>query len=232
MVTVACIRHDKLFTSHMLTYKKPDLQFERTLWQNGIVHIAGLDEAGRGAWAGPVTAGAVIFPASESLLEQLHGVRDSKQMTPRQREEWVELIRSAALSWGVGSASCGEIDALGILPATHLAMRRALEALILSPQHLLVDALRLPGVNLAQSAIIHGDARSLTIAAASVLAKTSRDGLMVKLDHECPGYGFARHKGYGTRAHQEALLQIGVSAHHRRRFAPIRVLLSNIEGTT
>ncbi len=199
----------------------PDVRHEMRLWQQGLVRLAGLDEAGRGAWAGPVAAGAVILPPDEKLVETLSGVRDSKQMTPRQRQLWAERIRACAAGWGVGMASAAEIDALGILPATRLAMQRALEQLALPPEHLLVDALRLPAIALPQTALIKGDARSLSIAAASVLAKTSRDALMVALAGEHPLYGFAQHKGYGTAAHQAALERFGPCLIHRRSFAPI-----------
>lgn len=200
----------------------PDLHFELSLWQAGQTAVAGLDEAGRGAWAGPVCAGAVILPPDPAVLNRLNGVRDSKQMTPRQRAAWAEQIQAAALTWGVGFASNEEIDAQGILPATRLAMQRALQALSLPPQHLLIDALRLPDDARPQTALIKGDARSLSIAAASVLAKTSRDALMTGLEEQFPGYGFARHKGYGTSQHREALVALGPCALHRFSFAPLR----------
>ncbi len=200
----------------------PGLQFEAELWRLGVLRVAGLDEAGRGAWAGPVSAGAVILPADERVLARLEGVRDSKQMTPKARAEWARMIPEVALAWGVGLASQQEIDSLGIVPATRLAMLRALEACAARPQHLLIDALRLPGLDTPQTALIKGDARCMSIAAASVLAKTARDGLMVELDGEYPGYGFARHKGYGTSQHQEALRQLGACVLHRQSFAPLR----------
>lgn len=205
----------------------PDLSFETGLWQRGNRLVAGLDEAGRGAWAGPVTAAAVILPPDcADLPRRLSGVRDSKQMTPRQRETWAEEVRCAALAWGVGWAGHEEIDALGILPATRLAMQRALQALRLAPQHLLLDALLLPGEALPQTALIKGDARSLSIAAASVLAKTARDARMVELAASYPGYGFACHKGYGTKIHQQALAALGVCPLHRKTYAPVRALLA------
>ncbi len=200
----------------------PDLRFESPLWKSGLVRVAGLDEAGRGAWAGPVSAGAVILPPVEEIAGQLHHVRDSKQMTPAERAVWAEIIKERALAWGVGFASNLEIDALGIVPATRLAMQRALECLEAPAGHLLIDALRLPEIPLPQTVLIKGDARSLSIAAASVLAKTTRDALMTKLDEQFPAYGFARHKGYGTASHQEALNQVGPCEIHRYSFAPIR----------
>ncbi len=203
----------------------PDLSFEQALWSAGVMVVAGLDEAGRGAWAGPVCAGVVALPPGDcAITARLSGVRDSKQMTPRQRACWAQEIRAAALGWGVGFSGPGEIDALGILPATRLAMHRALAQLIAAPQHLLLDALRLPGVHLPQTALIKGDARSLSIAAASVLAKTARDAHMAALEAHYPGYGFAAHKGYGTAAHLAALLRLGPTPIHRRSFAPVRAL--------
>ena len=188
----------------------PDLNQELALWQAGLYRVAGVDEAGRGAWAGPVAAGAVILTAGDpDLLQKLRGVRDSKQMTARQRALWAGEIKERALCWGVGLASCTEIDALGILPATRLAMQRALEACAQAPDHLLVDAVRLPAIKLPQTALIKGDARCLSIAAASVLAKTARDAILVEMETEYPGYGFAAHKGYGTRQHQESLAALG-----------------------
>jgi ribonuclease HII len=203
----------------------PDTSFEQALWAAGVEQVAGVDEAGRGAWAGPVSAGAVILPPHFELMDNLAGVRDSKQMTPRQRAQWVVKICAAALAWGVGMATAEEIDALGIVPATRLAMQRALAQLQPPAQHLLVDALRLPQNNLPQQALIKGDARVLSIAAASVLAKTARDALMVELAQQYPGYGLERHKGYGTAAHQAALLELGPSPIHRKTFAPVRKLL-------
>jgi len=207
----------------------PTLQYEAALWQAGFYRVAGLDEAGRGAWAGAVAAAAVILPAEECISEKLSGVRDSKQMSATQREHWEGEIKAQAAAWGVGFANQEEIDALGILPATRLAMQRALEALGCQPAHLLIDALRLPAIALPQTALIKGDRRSLSIAAASVLAKTARDRLMIGLDSDYPGYGFARHKGYGTRAHQAALDELGVCPEHRQTFAPVRAQLVGSE---
>lgn len=202
--------------------ESPDFSFEQCLWRSGFSWVAGIDEAGRGALAGPVAAAAVIFPADPSLLFALYGVRDSKQMTSAQRQFWVNPIRSKAVAWGVGTASAQEIDGLGILPATRLAAQRAVEALSLQPEHLLLDYLFLSECSLPQTALIKGDCRSLTIAAASVLAKTARDALMDALDLEVPGYGFASHKGYGTEAHRQALSRLGASPAHRRTFTLLR----------
>ncbi len=203
---------------------QPTLDFELELWRADILRVAGIDEAGRGAWAGPVASGAVILPPDPAILARLAGVRNSKQMTPLQRAYWAEEIRAAALAWGVGFAPHDEVDALGVLAATRLSMLRALANLILPPEFLLIDAVRLP-VGIPQSAIIKGDARSLSIAAASVLAKTARDAFMVEQDQHYPGYDFSRHKGYGTRLHQLALLTQGPCAIHRRSFTPVRNLI-------
>jgi ribonuclease HII len=206
----------------------PDLRFESALWASGFTRVAGIDEAGRGAWAGPVAAGAVILPACADIAAQLSGVRDSKQMIPAERAFWAEVIKERALAWGVGFASNQEIDRLGIVPATRLAMTRALANLGMQDmpgipvEHLLIDALHLPEIGLPQTALIKGDARSLSIAAASVLAKTARDALMVRMDAVYPAYGFARHKGYGTASHQAALREVGPCEIHRFSFEPIK----------
>ena len=197
----------------------PGLRFERPLWQAGLKYIGGIDEAGRGAWAGPVSAAVVVLPIKPSLARTLAGVRDSKQMTPLARESWAPRIRAVAAGWGVGFASNAEIDALGIVPATRLAATRALAALAFSPGHLLLDYLFLPDCAIPQTALIKGDQRSLSIAAASVLAKTARDALMRELDSNYPGYGFARHKGYGTPQHRAALARLGSCAIHRHTFS-------------
>ncbi len=202
--------------------KSPDLRFENTLWAHGALYVAGIDEAGRGAWAGPVVAGAVILPARDDVITQLCKVRDSKQMVPAQRTYWAAEIRNVALTWGIGFASNQEIDTIGIVPATRLAMLRALAQLTLLPDHLLIDAVRLPEAPIPQTALIKGDARSLSIAAASVLAKTARDALMIEMDSSFPQYGFARHKGYGTLRHQQALQQYGPCVLHRFSFAPLK----------
>lgn len=203
----------------------PHLDLETPFWQAGLHHVAGLDEAGRGAWAGPVAAAAVILPPNAGIIKKLQGVRDSKQMTARQREHWASVIQTHAAAWAVGFASPQEIDEIRIVSATRLAMGRALEQLCQQPQHLLIDALLLPNIEVSQTAIIRGDSISLSIAAASVLAKTTRDALMASMDNSHPGYQFARHKGYGTRKHQAALARLGPCDIHRKSFAPIRVLI-------
>lgn len=202
----------------------PGLKHEQALWKDGTGAVAGLDEAGRGAWAGPVAAAAVILPPDPAICTRLAGVHDSKLMTARQRERWADVIRAAVQDWAVGMAYAAEIDALGILPATRLAMQRALEQLRTPPDHLLIDALRLPDVPAPQTALVHGDRLCLSIAAASVLAKTTRDACMAALDASLPGYGMGRHKGYGTALHRAALEQLGASPEHRRSFAPLKRL--------
>ena len=195
----------------------PTLEFEQNLWNDGFLRIAGIDEAGRGAWAGPVAAAAVILPVDPSLTLTLNRVRDSKLMTARAREAWAPRIKESAAGWGVGFASAGEIDSLGILPATKLAARRALKNL--SPDYLITDYLIFSEIDLPQTALVKGDQRSLSAAAASVLAKTTRDALMRTMDGHYPGYGFARHKGYGTRLHQEAIRILGRCEIHRNSFS-------------
>ncbi len=198
---------------------RPDLSFEQGLWQAGFQAVAGIDEAGRGALAGPVAAGAVVLPCLEGLAEQLSGVRDSKQMTAGQRAIWAERIRGAALAHAVGFASAQEIDLLGIAPATRLAAQRAVDQLRLAPAYLLLDWLFLPDNDLPQTALIKGDQRSLSIAAASVLAKTARDALVTEASDQYPGYGLAVHKGYGTLLHRQAIQALGPTPFHRLSFA-------------
>lgn len=199
----------------------PDLGFERGLWAGGLKHVAGLDEAGRGALAGPVAVGAVILPCDSRLLVRaLAGVRDSKQMTPLERESAAPRIKEAALAWGVGFGSSDEIDTQGIVGATRLAALRALDQLFVFPDYLLTDfRLELPQLDVSQTALVRGDGRCLSIAAASVLAKTARDALMREMDSQVPGYGLGRHKGYGTAAHRRALQVMGYSAIHRKTFS-------------
>jgi ribonuclease HII len=200
----------------------PDLSFEGELWQQGYQNVVGLDEAGRGALAGPVSAGAVVLPSSAiKLHERLAGVRDSKVMTASDREKWAKEIKAAAAGWAVGFASAKEIDQLGIVSATYLAMVRALDQLSCNVDHLLVDFLTLPDVKFPQRALIKGDARSLSIAAASILAKTARDALLINMEDKYPGYAFARNKGYGTEGHRRAIHELGPCPQHRCTFSPI-----------
>jgi len=203
-----------------MTHVDPDIFFETQLWQSGLKYIAGLDEAGRGALAGPVSVGAVILPNNKTLLSAtLSGARDSKQMTPRARERLAINIKEVALNWGVGFASADEIDTQGIVRATRLAAIRALHQFSLSPQYLLTDfRLELPQLEISQTALVKGDAHCLSIACASILAKTERDALMRELDLLYPKYGLGKHKGYGTQAHRSVLKRLGLSDVHRRSF--------------
>jgi ribonuclease HII len=197
----------------------PDLAFEHRLWQSGLTYIAGMDEAGRGALAGPVAVGAVILPNKRRLSSTLNGVRDSKQMTPLAREQLAPLIKESALAWSVGFASPEEIDSLGIVAATRLAALRALESLSIIPDFLLTDfRLELPELDIPQTSLVKGDVKCFSIAAASVLAKTARDALMCELDLQYPSYGLGKHKGYGTPFHRRALKRLGYSDIHRKTF--------------
>lgn len=200
--------------------QSPDFSFETSLWKYGCQYLAGIDEAGRGALAGPVVAAAVIFPANSSL-KSLYGVRDSKEMSPSQREEWAKRIPKLALAWGVGLATSQEIDAMGILPATRSAAQRAVNNLQFAPQHILLDYLFLPDSAIPQTSLVRGDARSMSIAAASVIAKTRRDALLEELDAQYPGYGFSSHKGYGTAAHRAAIANRGPCPVHRLSYKPL-----------
>jgi ribonuclease HII len=205
---------------HTTMRVEPDTFFESQLWNSGLVYVAGLDEAGRGALAGPVAVGAVILPNNPTFLSRtLAGVRDSKQMTPLERESLAPRIKETARTWSVAFAPSEEIDSLGIVHATRLAALRALKGLSLSPQYLLTDfRLELPQLELSQTALVKGDALCLSIAAASVLAKTTRDALMRELDSRYQGYGLGKHKGYGTQAHRLAMKRLGISPIHRKTF--------------
>jgi ribonuclease HII len=189
---------------------------ERTLWAQNIEHIAGVDEAGRGPLAGPVVAAAVIFP-KEFIMD---GVDDSKKLSARKREELFIMISQQAMSVGVGIIDHKVIDRINILQATHVAMRRALENLAVKPDYVLVDGNSFKHDTLRFQNIISGDAKSFTIAAASIIAKVTRDRLMCELDAYFPQYGFAKHKGYGTRQHIEAIRTYGICEIHRRSFHP------------
>ena len=212
----------------------PGLGHERRLQGAGFHHILAMDEAGRGAWAGPLCVGAVCLPPGRvGLRRTLADVRDSKVMSPGQREAARVVIRSVAWTWGLGLASNAEVDERGIEQATSLAMRRALEDARrrrpgFEPDCLLLDALVWPEMlsRCPQVTMIDGDARSLSIAAASVLAKTWRDAQMRALAPKFPAYGFERHKGYGTAAHRAALDTHGPSSLHRRSYRPLRKMLN------
>ena len=195
-----------------------DLTRETALRARGFLCVAGIDEAGRGPLAGPVVAAAVILPESYSL----DGLDDSKKLSASRREKlFAEITADTRINWAVGTADVDEIDRLNILRATHLAMARAVEALPLKPQHALVDGLPVKGLPVPHTALVGGDALSLSIAAASIIAKVTRDRHLADLDRQFPQYGFARHKGYGVREHLEALQNHGPCPIHRRSFAPV-----------
>jgi len=191
------------------------LAFEKQALSEGYLFIAGVDEVGRGSLAGPVVAAACILDVSKPLLE---GIDDSKKLTAAKRESIAERLRSQAIAFAIGEASAEEIDEVNILEATKLAMHRALDALSPSADYLLIDALTLKGSSLPQKAIIKGDTISASIAAASIIAKTYRDALMVAYDETYPQYGFAGHKGYGASAHLSALRRYGPCPLHRTSF--------------
>ena len=194
---------------------------ESALLALGYSYVAGIDEVGRGPLAGPVLAGLVVFPAGIKG-RWLRSVRDSKILTQKQREDILPRIKDAALAAETGLSSAREVDEIGIVPATRLAIERALNSMPLLPQYLLVDALDLPGVKIPQKAIIDGDAKCLSIAAASIVAKVERDGLMAEADERYPGYAFASNKGYGTAQHLRELRRRGPCEIHRFSFAPVR----------
>ena len=200
----------------MMEHPQVNLKTERTLWAQNIEYIAGVDEAGRGPLAGPVVAAAVIFP-KEFIM---YGVDDSKKLSARKREELFMMISQQAMSVGVGIIDHKVIDRINILQATHLAMRRALENLAVKPDYVLVDGNSFKHDTLRFQNIIGGDAKSFTIAAASIIAKVTRDRLMCELDVCFPQYGFARHKGYGTPQHIEAIRTYGICEIHRKSFHP------------
>jgi ribonuclease HII len=188
--------------------------FEHACQQNGYRQIAGIDEAGRGALAGPVIAAAVILPINCGIK----GLRDSKQLSPKQRAYLFDEIHDVAVSVGIGAADHRVIDHLNILQATLLAMREAVEKLTPAPDYVLVDGSDLPEVGIVGEAIPKGDNKSYSIAAASIIAKVTRDRLMAELDPIYPNYGFSRHKGYPTSQHRQAIAQFGTSEIHRRTF--------------
>jgi len=197
--------------------KRPDLRYERKLWRTGLTAVAGVDEAGVGPMAGPVVAAAVIFEPELFIS----GVHDSKQLQPDERARLDQEIRTRALALGVGVAEPSEIDRLNIYWATMVAMRRALDSLARPPEHVLIDGRSVPGLALPQTRIVGGDRKSFCIAAASIIAKVARDAIMLDLDARYPGYGFARHKGYCTHDHLDALRRLGPSPAHRDSFAPV-----------
>ncbi len=209
-------------TFEVVERQHPDAAHEHKLHDLGFRLVAGIDEVGRGPLAGPVTAAAVVMPGE--IPDTWFGlIRDSKQMSSERREFAYEQIQYHALAVGVGAGSHAEIDEMGIVAATRLAMTRALDSLGVTPDHLLIDALTLPAVNVPQTPIVKGDAISISIAAASIVAKVTRDRLMAEsYEPSHPGYGFARNKGYGTAEHMAALEKLGPCPIHRQSFAPVR----------
>lgn len=215
----------------LLAKTTPSLVYEHAFWRDGYCYVAGLDEVGRGALAGPVVAAAVILPRPQeagddwtrhALFQTMARANDSKTLNERTREELFAPICSIATAFAVGSATHSEIDQINILQASLKAMLRALDALPIQPDALLLDALVLQTPVIPQQGLIHGDALALSIAAASIVAKVTRDRLMRELDAQYPEYGFAKNKGYGTVAHLRALCKYGASPVHRSSFAPVR----------
>lgn len=190
------------------------------------MRIAGVDEAGRGPWAGPVVAAAVVLGHKRP-----HGLDDSKKLSARRRQMLFDALQASDALIGVGQASVAEIDAINILQATHLAMARAVDALGIRPDLVLVDGNRLPRWPWPSRAIVGGDGSEPAIAAASIIAKVTRDAVMAELARQHPAYGWDRNQGYGTAAHAAALAAQGVTAHHRRSFAPVRAALENLPHT-
>lgn len=205
----------------MSPVKKPTFQEERALLEQGIRLVAGVDEVGCGCLAGPVYAAAVILP----LDSRIGLIRDSKTLSILQRERIIDEVKDKATAWAVGRATWQEVDALNIRGAGALAMRRAVEGLGVTPEFVLTDAFRIPGVTIPQKNVIRGDLNVKSIAAASIIAKVDRDKEMALLDRKYPGYGFAKHKGYATKVHKEALVRLGPSPVHRTSYAPIKALL-------
>lgn len=190
--------------------------------------IAGVDEAGRGAWAGPVVASAVVLPDS---LDGDLGINDSKQLTPIKREEIFDIVNEIAKDVGVGIVEVNDVDKLGVAQATYVAMQRAVEDLKQPPDHILVDGFKVNFKDIRSTGIIEGDAKSLSIAAASVVAKVVRDKLMVEAHKKYPRFGFAIHKGYGTKLHQERIQTHGICGIHRRSFEPVKIFIKGSSST-
>ena len=218
LAAVARRRHDGRSEGQRL---RKMLRFEQVLWARGTLYVAGVDEAGMGPLAGPVCAAAVVLEPGRRIKD----IDDSKKLDSMARERLALEIKEMACAWAVGTASVEEIDTLNIYWAGLLAMQRAVEGLAITPQHLLIDARRLKDIDIPQECVVKGDQRSLSIAAASILAKTARDALMRELDLEYPGYGFAQHKGYPVKAHAAALQRLGACSIHRTTFGPVRIAL-------
>jgi len=214
------------------------LEYEQQAWDNHFSTVAGIDEAGRGPLAGPVVASAVFFDRDYLLAEEngaLKGLTDSKRLTAKQRDRFFDLLtQSPHVHFSLGQVDAAGIDDINILRATHKAMKQAATALSPTPDHILVDGLAVPGLPCASTPIVKGDSKSLSIAAASIIAKVTRDRIMQELDKEYPPYGFAQHKGYGTAQHLAALKEQGPCPIHRRSFQPVRdadpAILKMVQG--
>lgn len=206
----------------------PSFAHEQAMGSEHGFPVAGIDEAGRGPWAGPVVAAAVILDPEKDIP----GIDDSKRLTPKKRAVLFELIQEKALAFGVAFVRAHEIDEMNIRRATHLAMTRAFRVLCtkMKPAAVLIDGNDAPPLEIPHRALVRGDHLSLSIAAASILAKVSRDNLMIAMDRNFPGYGFADHKGYGTPKHAEALKRLGASRLHRRSFEPVRAVIEKNSG--
>lgn len=202
------------YTSELKKKIPPLLEIEHLIWSRGVQYLAGVDEAGRGPLAGPVVAAAIIFPPYFFIP----GVKDSKRISAKKREELYPLLVEASVSYGIGIVSHKEIDRINIRQATFKAMRKALGSLKIKPEYIIFDGYELPEKLFPQEAIVGGDRHSFTIAAASIIAKVTRDRIMLEYHHHYPNYGFDRHKGYGTAFHREMIQKYGPSPIHRRSF--------------
>ena len=215
-----CCHSDILFSM-----RSAPLTFERALWKEGKAYVVGVDEVGCGCWAGEVVAAAVILKRDSPPPR----AQDSKKLSEKQRLALTEHIKKTSFSWSIGRASLQEIDTLNIRQAAFLAMRRAIEQLSVSPDWVLCDGFNLPGITIPCTRLIHGDARSRSIAAASILAKVTRDQELKDADLLYPGYGFARHKGYGTKEHARVLETLGPTPIHRMTFEPVKTVVLRLQ---
>lgn len=213
-----------MLKEYVLIMKSDLLKYERELYKDNITLIAGVDEAGRGPLAGPVVAAAVILPKNYHL----EGLNDSKQLTEKRREEYFKILNKEALSIGVGIVSAKEIDEINILEASRKAMYIALSNLNITPEYILSDAMSLNDIDIPSMPIIHGDALSLSIAAASVIAKVTRDHIMYELDEKYPEYNFKKHKGYPTKEHMELLKKYGVMEEYRMSYRPVKKVVEEL----
>ena len=200
------------------------LKYENELYDKGIELIAGTDEVGRGPLVGPVVAAAVILPKGYNL----EGLNDSKKLTEKKRDKYFDIIMEEAISVGIGIVDAKTIDEINILEASRLAMKLAIENLNVKPEHVLSDAMKLHNIDIPYTDIIHGDALSLSIAAASVIAKVTRDRMMIELDKEYPEYGFAKHKGYPTKLHLDNIRKYGILDNYRLSYKPVMAVLNEM----